>query len=332
MSTELDQPPLATLLVVGYNQEQFIRESIEGALAQTYSPLEIILADDCSTDRTFDIMQEMAAQYRGPHRVLVDREPRNVKLVRRVNSAIKLASAEWVVINAGDDISLPDRVAEHMKIAVEHPTAYSSFLAPLVFGDENEKARVPQISNRVLSFPETLRNYGGGILGATHAFKKSSWQVFGDLPVGVATEDWVIAFRSSLLGSVVWSEVPGVRYRVHARSFTSLNFGKEGQLENYCRQFDLERNALKAFAQDLKKALELGLVDRSAARVGLDWLRHAVTSNEAILACLRAGGIARWLQSSLKLLTCKNFVVGNYRRRLGVVLQGFPYGIPVGKG
>jgi len=39
--------PLLTFALFGYNQEQYIREAVEGAFAQTYSPLEIILSDDC---------------------------------------------------------------------------------------------------------------------------------------------------------------------------------------------------------------------------------------------------------------------------------------------
>ena len=48
--------PLITFALMAYNQEQLIEEAVAGALAQTYSPLEIILSDDCSTDRTFSIM------------------------------------------------------------------------------------------------------------------------------------------------------------------------------------------------------------------------------------------------------------------------------------
>ena len=47
--------PLLTFAVGAYNQERFIREAVESAFAQTYSPLEIVLSDDCSRDRTFEI-------------------------------------------------------------------------------------------------------------------------------------------------------------------------------------------------------------------------------------------------------------------------------------
>jgi len=47
--------PLITFALFAYNQERFIREAVQGAFSQTYSPLEIIMSDDCSKDRTFDI-------------------------------------------------------------------------------------------------------------------------------------------------------------------------------------------------------------------------------------------------------------------------------------
>ena len=59
--------PLVTFALFAYNQEKYIREAIEGAFAQTYEPLEIILSDDCSVDRTFEIMTEMVVNYRGKH-------------------------------------------------------------------------------------------------------------------------------------------------------------------------------------------------------------------------------------------------------------------------
>src|SRR5690606_870089 len=61
--------PLVTFAVLAYQQEDLIRQAIEAAFAQTYSPLEIILSDDGSGDRTFEVIERMAAAYDGPHSV-----------------------------------------------------------------------------------------------------------------------------------------------------------------------------------------------------------------------------------------------------------------------
>src|SRR5258708_29983030 len=108
-NTETDGKPLLTFSIGAYNQEPFIRQAVLGAFAQTYSPLQIILSDDCSSDRTFDIMAEMAAAYRGPHEVVLNRNPKNVGLVAHINRVVQLTRGELLVVSAGDDISLPHR-------------------------------------------------------------------------------------------------------------------------------------------------------------------------------------------------------------------------------
>jgi len=76
--------PLVTFALFAYNQEKYIREAVDVAFSQTYQPLEIILSDDCSSDRTFEIMQEMAAAYVGPHDVRVRQSEVNRGLIDHV--------------------------------------------------------------------------------------------------------------------------------------------------------------------------------------------------------------------------------------------------------
>ena len=59
--------PLVSFTILCYNQEAFIREAVEGAFSQTYSPLEIIISDDCSKDQTYEIVKQMADAYRKGH-------------------------------------------------------------------------------------------------------------------------------------------------------------------------------------------------------------------------------------------------------------------------
>jgi glycosyltransferase involved in cell wall biosynthesis len=313
--------PLVSFVLLAYKQEQFVREAVEGALAQTYSPLEIILCDDCSPDGTYEILQEMAASYRGPHALQVHRPPANRGLSAQIDAAVKLAKGEWIVVAAGDDISLPDRVAEHIAIANSNPDAHSTFLAPLPFGGLPGD-RFPVVANRTIRFPESLRAYGGGVLGATHAFRPSLWNVFGDLGAGITTEDWVIPFRSSLVGTVVWSDRPGVRYRVHASSETASTFGAPGRSLQSGRQIRVESKALETFQRDLQKAIGLGLVTNPDGQAGLRWLKQALMTNDVILNCVEAESLGSWLAAAMRLFFCRHFI-GSYGRRINLLRHSF---------
>lgn len=120
------EPPLVTFALFAYNQEAYIREAVEAALTQSYSPLEIILSDDCSTDGTFAIMEELVAAYSGPHRVRAVRTPQNLGLIQHVLLRGREAAGAIVVLAAGDDVSLPHRVAVLAKaFTPETGAAYS---------------------------------------------------------------------------------------------------------------------------------------------------------------------------------------------------------------
>jgi len=73
--------PLVTFALFAYNQGKYIRQAVEGALAQTYENLEIIISDDASPDKTFEIMQELVRDYSGPHKIILNRNERNLGIV-----------------------------------------------------------------------------------------------------------------------------------------------------------------------------------------------------------------------------------------------------------
>ena len=80
-----------------YNQEQYITEAVEGMLAQTYSPLEIIISDDCSTDRTWEILQKIKDNYTGQHQLAIHRNEKNLRIIRNLCTAFHLAHGELVI-------------------------------------------------------------------------------------------------------------------------------------------------------------------------------------------------------------------------------------------
>src|SRR6266700_1757044 len=112
-------PPLISYVVATFNQKDYIREAVESAFAQTYSPLEIIISDDCSKDGTFEIAQAMAAAYRGPHTVRLNQNQSTLGIGGHTNRLMELCRGELIVVAAGDDVSLPNRT-EVIRQAWEH--------------------------------------------------------------------------------------------------------------------------------------------------------------------------------------------------------------------
>lgn len=215
--------PLVTFALIAYNQEQFIREAVEGAFAQTYSPLQIILSDDCSPDRTFEIMEKMAANYAGPHEIHLNRNKQNRGLAGHINQVMSLARGELIVVAAGDDISLSSRVEKNVSFYLSERKPDSIF-SDYFDMDENSN----QIDERIWgsSKEQTVEEFilHPYVLGAAHAWTSRIFNEFGPLREDVLCEDQVIPFRAYFMNPPKYLPQKLIRYRRLNKFWGRRNF------------------------------------------------------------------------------------------------------------
>lgn len=269
---------MLTFAVIACNQEQFIREAVESAFAQTYSPLEIILSDDCSEDRTFEIMRELASGYRGPHRVLLNRNSTRRSIGGHVNKVLELSHGDFIVGADGDDVSLPHRtqnIYETWERSGRQATyIYSNFIQIDKNGQTIEQIfkwiTSPTVEREVepLAHVQTRQP---GIFGCGHAYSRRLFQIFGNLPEHIIHEDNVLAFRSILNGRrlLVVNE-PLLKYRLHDNNVflgsrtRSVNLKSlEHQEDRMRRNFRNRETMYEAFVADLKTARERKMIGQA---------------------------------------------------------------------
>ncbi len=211
-----NEKPLVTFTLFAYNQERFIREAVEGALAQTYSPLEIILSDDASTDGTFHAILEAVASYSGPHIIRVNRNLINLGLTAHINKIMSMVSSDFVVVAAGDDVSLPQRteqlVAAWLSTDRKGKSIHSYAYDIDANGDKSGSIRAGHIGPQ-LGDPSCHAKMNLGVLGAAHAWDMDIFRRFGDLFPNVRNEDVVLPLRAALLGEIIFIPKPLVLYR-----------------------------------------------------------------------------------------------------------------------
>ena len=208
--------PLASLLVLGFNQERHTRAVVEAAFAQTYRPLEIVLSDDGSADRTFEIMREMAEGYRGPHRVVLSRNEPNRGIVGNVNRMMELSRGALVVKNDGDDLSEPRRVERLVEAWEAGGRRDHLLVSDAVRIDEEGRpagelrlAEPGPLSMRALfaePTPWAVVSRNLFALGASMAWTRAVFDRFGPIDERAVVEDSVIPFRATVLGGVAHVE------------------------------------------------------------------------------------------------------------------------------
>lgn len=260
--------PLLSFLLLSYNQEQFIREAVAGAFAQTYSPLEIIISDDCSTDSTFEIICEMANKYSGPHLVILNQNQRNLGIGAHINHAMELVNGELIVGGAGDDVSVPERSSVMYEAwQASGGRAFSLFSEAVVIDEHGKQLkklygdRIPGLADSV---EDAVRRGGVGVAGCTHAFSRKTFDFFGRMDNQTMAEDMVIPFRSLLLGDIHYINTPLVLYRTHGGNI-SMESSKYPSLKKRCLEKDNLEAVMLTWIQDVRLACVSGLLSEERA-------------------------------------------------------------------
>ena len=221
MPPEAPERPLVSFFVTAYRQEHLVRASIEAAFAQTWSPLEILLSDDCSPDGTFAVMQEMAAAYSGPHRVILNRNPKNLGITAHVDRIMELTSGDFVVQNAGDDVATPDRTEQaRRRLARRAAGGRRRSTRPAAGSTRQAACTRWSTTGRVLAGMtplEVIRDHGT-LVGATLGWDRDLWRVFGPLGPTPIFDDFPTAFRASLIGEIAYLAEPLLHYRMGGTS------------------------------------------------------------------------------------------------------------------
>ncbi len=254
--------PTVTMTLFAYNQEAYIRDAVMGAFAQTYQPLEIILSDDCSTDRTFEIMRELVDAYNGHHRVVLRRNAQNMGVIPHYNLVFGMVETDVIVFAAGDDISLPQRTGVLVSRLQGDQSAvlvHSSTQTMDALGNHGGLYAPP-----VQTEAPDLRQiaYSKGIyIGATGAFRTEFFHRFGPIAFGETYEDIVFGFRAALVGGLRYVDEPLVMYRTNV----GISFVQNRKQPDWkAQRVGLMSRRIATLSQRLNDLERVGHPDRSA--------------------------------------------------------------------
>lgn len=99
-----------TVIMAVFNDEARVKNSIESILGQTYQNIELLILDDNSSDKTFDICDS----YSNESNVNVFRNTKNIGLTKSLNKLIEMSDCDFIARQDSDDISYPTRIEKQL--------------------------------------------------------------------------------------------------------------------------------------------------------------------------------------------------------------------------
>jgi len=107
---------MISIIVPLYNVESYVEFSLKSAFNQTFEDVEFILVDDCSTDRTMDVVEKMVEKSICRDRITIIHDHKiNSGLSAARNTGLKHARGEYVFFMDSDDELIPDCIEKHYR-------------------------------------------------------------------------------------------------------------------------------------------------------------------------------------------------------------------------
>ncbi len=211
----LSEKPLVSVVIPSHNRATLVMESINSVLNQTYSNLELILVDDCSSDNTKDVVRNIT----DPRFHYVCLERQSGACAAR-NKGIELAKGELIAFNDSDDHWAPEKLASQIEFLRTTEADVVICRMNCYYTDGTFSHSFPLISTqKQLSYKDLLIYNSAStqlIMGRAECFRTVRFDP--DMP---RMQDWDIILRLSLRYSIFYQNVVLVNTYLQKDSISS---------------------------------------------------------------------------------------------------------------
>lgn len=211
----MDTLPLVSTIIPTYNAEKWIRETVDSVLAQTYSPVEIIVVDDGSKDGTRAIL----STYGDRIRVIENDINQGVSISR--NIAIDNSKGDYIALLDHDDLWHPQKLEKQMSLFNSNPRLGLVYCDAYYEKGGQDRWRSFQINQpfRGITFDKLLEHNFVLCLTAViprRVLMQVRW-FHPDLNCG---EDYDLFLRIAERFPIDFVDEPLATYRVHAENYS----------------------------------------------------------------------------------------------------------------
>ena len=219
-----------SFIVPARNKAKYVEATVRTVLAQTYSPMEIVLSDQGSTDGTFEIMQRMADEYKGPNTVRVLQCPvTDYKGMAGLNNHLNWIhgqiTGDLVIMCSADDLNHPDRAKYTAEAFEQFNPSYIGTCVQYLDGDltfNGEMTAGNDLGDRFISPVENIDNIIGS--SASSAWARDLFEKYGPLK-SVESQDISLPFFGTLERGLYYIARP---LHAYVRRSDPDNTGMEG--------------------------------------------------------------------------------------------------------
>ncbi|NJD56671.1 MAG: glycosyltransferase [Nitrospirae bacterium] len=210
--------PKISVFITSYNQRDFLSEAIESVMTQTLRPFEVIIADDCSSDGSRELITNYAARYPGLVKAYL--HDNNLGIAKNKAFAQKQVRGDWLTYLDGDDRFLPRKLEYEFQCLEKTPDtriAYSDYYVIDPAGKRMQRWSDGATPPSGYIFPEVYgRSFHRRSLFRCELIARECLDAVGYYDEDRLThEDWDFKIRLTRHFRAVYCPEPLTEYRTH---------------------------------------------------------------------------------------------------------------------
>lgn len=242
--------PKVSVMVVTYNQEDLISETLDSVLEQNYPNLEIVVADDASTDNTPAIIQSY--QKKHPDIIKPVLNAKNLGITGNSNAAFFHCTGEFIAILGGDDLFLPGKISKQIQL-FKDPDVVLAYHPVDIFLHQTGETLFLTNTTRHEHIGDVYDLISkGGIPGASSVIvRRSACPDYGFNPSLPVVSDWIFYIEIALRGKIAFLDEMLGRYRKHGKG------ASERTLELMSESLKTLDIIVEKYGKDDKKLIEI---------------------------------------------------------------------------
>jgi glycosyltransferase involved in cell wall biosynthesis len=228
--------PLVSVIALCFNQEDFLKDTLDSIKLQTYKNIEFIIIDDCSTDQSVKKIETWIKANKYNCNFIKNKE--NLGLVKSLNIALKKAQGKYYSLIACDDIFLKKKIENQVKIFEKIKEEFGAIYSDAFLIDENSSYLYgTQISRTQINKPpsgniyEDLIRKDNFIPAISVIYRTEKIKELGYYDESLIYEDYDMLLRLSNHYKIYFQKEIEVCYRLH-QSNMNYNLDKPVYLDS----------------------------------------------------------------------------------------------------
>jgi glycosyltransferase involved in cell wall biosynthesis len=230
---------MISIAMATYNGERHLVEQINSILNQSLHDIELVVCDDCSTDRTYELLCNFAKK---DARVRIFRNEHNLGFKKNFEKAIELCSGEYIALSDQDDIWLPNHLEVLLDALGDKMLACGNAILATEDGGGtgvllSHQESLDWVPDDDLKKAMSIMLFRNPYQGAAMLFRRELVSIACPIPDATGYHDKWLAMVACMKGGMNYTFTPVLQYRRSQTSITDSRQKRKSKIQSFRFRF-----------------------------------------------------------------------------------------------